>query len=397
MPSWHGVHDHLNGMGHPGIGSQATLADAFKNAGYLTAQIGKWHCHTSEDNGPHNGFDRWFSHAAGTNARFGVQHFWDQNCQLERHGYQAPMITEQAIAFLRQAADGEAPFMCAIGYTETHRPFEDVPTRLINRYHESDFTYIPAETMPRTHGQAKRPFDHAGANARNILQRYHASTSYIDEQVGCILDELDNLGLRNETMVIYTADHGLCVGHHGLVGKGNASVPQNFFDENIFVPFIVHLPGRIEGGRCCTQAICHTDTCRTLLDMLGCDIPDAAPRPGRSWLPLVASRTPDAESWPADIICEYGNARMIRTDRFKLIRRYAGPNGHFGDELYDLSSDQQECHNVIDTALAQAVIAPLDTRLEQFFSDFSHPERNGLHIAALPPANNKEPWRTSPS
>lgn len=405
MPSWHGVHDHLNDKGHPGIGDQSTLADALQRAGYLTAQIGKWHCHTSEDNRPRPGFDRWFSHRAGTRARFGEQIFWNQEDTFRSHGFQAPMITQRALDFLRVARNAERPFLCAVGYTNTHRPFTDVPERIVSRYADTAFDTIPVEDLPSCHGRATRPM-HSDTNPEGqlrtdsperlkVLQQYFGAVTFIDEQLGILLDELKSLELWDNTLVIYTSDHGFNVGHHGLAGKGNASVPQNFFDESLRIPFIAHLPRVIEGGVINDAAICHTDTYKTLLELARAHETDDAPRPGKPWLPLLDSAPAGNDSWRDEIICEYGNARMIRTDRYKLTLRYPGPNGVFPDELYDLKQDPRETTNIIENEGTAEVVETLTATIAEFFATYSHPSRNGLQVSSLPAANVKEPWRVN--
>jgi arylsulfatase A-like enzyme len=417
IPSWHGVHDHLNHEGHPGIGEQPTLAAALQSAGYRTGQIGKWHCHTSEDNQPRSGFDSWFSQYAGTRARFGDQPFWDQDQRLDCYGYQAPIITDRAINFLREAAHDEIPFLCAVGYTDTHTPFTDAPPRLVARYAGSSFEDIPDEELPACHGSPSQALRKTAPIPPDAMAQYYAAATFVDEQLGRLLDELTSLSILDETLVIYTGDHGLCTGHHGIAAKGNSTTPQNFFDESLHIPLLARLPGTIQAGLRTGAAVDHCDTFRTILEFTGAKTPDDAPRPGMSWLRLASGSGPGSgpgsssgsspgsgsgsggsDGWDRDaVIAEYGNARMIRTERYKLIRRYPGPNGRFPDELYDRQADPRETQNIIEREDNQDVLAVLDGKLESYFQAYSHPGREGRLIGSQPRHNRKEPWRVDPA
>ncbi|HUX22546.1 MAG TPA: sulfatase-like hydrolase/transferase [Spirochaetia bacterium] len=393
-PSWHGVHDHLNDAGHPGIGSRPTLADALSRSGYLTAQIGKWHCHTSEDNRKRSGFDYWFSHYAGTRSRFGEQPFWEDDQRVDYHGYQAPVFTEKTLEFLGRAAAADRPFFCTVGYTDTHRPFKDAPPRILERYRHASFDDVPDETLPKCHGKLIMRLRKSEEDGLRRLRQYYAAVTMIDEQVGRILDRLVSLGLDDETLVIYTADHGQCVGHHELECKGNSTLPQSFFDESLGVPLIARWPGRFAAGTTSDAFVNHTDTYATLLEVAGSRSLDEAPRPGSSWISVArGAEAPQRDS----IICEYGNARMIRTPEYKLVRRYPGPNGRFPDELYDRTADPRETQNIIGDPGVQSVLPRLDAELAAFFARYGRPESDGERVGELPLHNDKEPWRIDAS
>ena len=138
----------------------------------------------------------------------------------------------------------------------------------------------------------------------------------------------------------------------------------------------------------------------TLADAAGCDCAELAltrGRTGRSCLPLL-SESPGAaaaaaQQWRDAQVCEYGNARMIRTDRYKLIKRYSGPNGHFPDELYDLAEDPDEEHNRYGDPACEDIVAELTARLAAYFAHHEDPARSGLRVADLPIHNDQEPWR----
>ncbi|GIX07189.1 MAG: hypothetical protein KatS3mg115_1592 [Candidatus Poribacteria bacterium] len=216
----------------------------------------------------------------------------------------------------------------------------------------------------------------------------------IDDQIGRLLDELDGQKVLNDTLIVYTSDHGHMNGHHGLHTKGNATVPQNFIEESIRVPCLLSWVNGIEGGQVRSEPVDHIDLFQTLLDAARVDLPaelrEEIRSPGASYLPLLQGRE---IPWRGYQICEYGNARMIRTETAKLIRRYPGPNGHFPDEFYDLVEDPRENENRIEDPRYRDRIEELSEQLEAFFQRYEFPEASGKEIERQPSCNPNEPWR----
>lgn len=392
LPSQHGVHDWLAWDGtHPGIAGQPNLGQLLQRAGYHTGLTGKWHC--GGDAQPQPGFDRWFSHAAGQYPHFGAQAFTDQGVVLRQFGHQASLLTDRAIQFLRDRPQ-DRPFFLLVGYCCTHTPLSDQPERLVQHYRGRRFADIPDEAPDPAHGAARFAWPHAPQARQEELAQYYAAVTAIDEQVGRLLDALDGARLREETLVVYTSDHGHMNGHHGLLSKGNATIPQNFLQESIRVPSLWAWPGVIAPGQVLPAPVDHLDLFCTLLDAA-----DAVPQagvareihsPGRSFLPLLRG---EAAAWRDAQFCEYGNARMLQVGDLKLICRYPGPNGHFGDELYDLAADPRETRNRIADPAYAVVRTELTGRLAAHFAAYEVPERSGRHIADQPMCNPEEPWR----
>ncbi len=393
IPSAHGIHDHIGLEDHRGITGQITLAHRLSSAGYRTGLSGKWHCHAYGRN-PQPGFDFWFSQWGGTNAKAGPQPFCDNGRRVDFVGQQAPLITDAAVRFLRDHAahHGEEPLFLFVGYCDTHSPFATLPERLVSRYRGAALADIPDEKALPVHGQARSTLGRRDARFVETLAQYYAAVSLIDEQVGRVLDEMQGLGQLDDTLVVYTADHGHMNGHHGLLTKGNATVPQNFLDESILVPCLLRHPGRIKSGGVLDVPVDHCDLFATLLDAAGVALPEGEGLAGRSYLPLMAGGAVDG--WRDWQIVEYGNARMIRTRAgLKLIRRYPGPNGHFADELYDLRQDSRETRNILSDPTYAQDVRQLDALLDAHFSQWQSPALAGTDIATLPRFNNAEPWR----
>ena len=400
FPSAHGIHDHIaeasEGCDHPGIAGQTTIAKRLQDCGYYTGLVGKWHLNDFWKRPP--GFDEWFTLAKGTNAQFREQRYFENERMVSKYGNQAIHLTERALRFLGNR-DPEKPFFLFVGYTNTHRPHVGEPERLVAHYRRCSFSDIPNERHRSARGAVRAAAPEDPEQRREELAQYYAAVNLIDEQVGRIVDELANEGALKDTLVVYTADHGHMNGHHGLNGKGNATVPQNFLDESIHIPCLLSWPERIRAGRVYDQFVDHCDLFATLLEAAGYERgaevdPELKLSPGRSYLPLLEGE--EITDWRKHQICEYGNARMVRTETAKLIRRYPGPNGHFDDEFYDLRSDPRENDNRIGDQARADTMADLDRRLEGFFERYEVPHGSGKRIVELPICNRAEPWVATP-
>jgi len=398
IPSAHGIHDHINepdrGKDHPGIQGQMSLAEILKNRGYYTGLIGKWHLNHFWQSPP--GFDAWFSNATGTNARFGPQPFYESDQRVEFFGNQAHILTDRALRFLHKR-DTERPFFLFVGYTNTHTPHIQEPDRWVNYYCKKKFADLPVETASGVHGANKFVYPDDPEARHEASAQYYSAVSVIDEMMGRIIDELANQEEIDNTLIIYTSDHGHMNGHHGLHTKGNATVPQNFLEESIRVPCLLSWPGQIQPNNTYSQSVDHCDLFMTVADAAECDceaLKESHPVSGTSYLPLL--RGEDNVTWRDAQYCEYGNARMIRTDELKLIKRYPGPNGSFDDELYDLKKDPQETQNVINLSEYASQVQELEQKLDAFFGKYEKEEYSGLRIAELPRHNGGEPWVLDP-
>ena len=195
---------------------------------------------------------------------------------------------------------------------------------------------------------------------------YSALVSGVDRNVGRVLDKLDQLGVRDNTLVIFTADQGWNAGHHGVWGKGNGTVPYNMYEESIRVPLIWNHPGAIS-----TQTV---DAMVSSYDFY----PDhpRPPRPprrpptaavsGASYAPFLRGRTP---RWRTRLFFEYSYVRSIRTQNLKYIERADG----YPSEFYDLEADPRETRNAIADAAHSTQVRSLQAELTKFFRDAGAP------------------------
>lgn len=392
MPSQHGVHDYLADIdpevnATPWLAGQTTLADLLSAAGYVTGLSGKWHVGAPETRP--SGFDYWYSVSGPVAGAQAYEAPWPISPSDDVR-YNPHAITDHAVEFLRNRPSGQ-PFFLFTGYIATHSPWSGHPERLVDSYRGSTFADIPDDTtypFGRLAGEAVFPTRH---EPREALAQYYASVSEIDEQVGRILDELDAQDATGDTLVVYTSDHGMNTGHHGLWGKGNATRPYNMLEESIRIPMILHHPGHLLGGQRRSEMVTHCDLFATIVEHAGIEdlipVSDRASLPGRSFRDLC--RGVSDATWPEYVVGEYGDLRMIRSRTHKLL---TCPRSN-RLELFDLVVDPRETTNVASEPANASLVADLRERLVQFFATFSEPAYDGLKVDQLPRHNDTEDWR----
>ncbi len=352
VPSQHGVHDWLcrgharGGLSGPSedrpiefLAGLKGYTDLLAEAGYACGLSSKWHLGDSPQ--PQKGFDKWYTHLTGGGPYYNAPMCSDGQVAPEPT-YITDAITDRAIGFLDEFAGGEAPFYLGVHYTAPHSPWDAAnhPADLLDRY-----AHCPFASCPQLPPHPWQVFSPAWADVprEDILRGYFAAITGMDAGIGRILDRLEQLGLTGETLVIFTSDNGMNMGHHGLYGKGNASFPMNMFDTSVKVPCLMARPGSaLPAGHVETGLFSHYDIFPTLLEYLGLDNPLADELPGASFAPLLAGQAmPGRQS--VVIHNEYGPVRMIRTRDWKYVHRTPfGPH-----ELYHLADDPDERHNLI--------------------------------------------------
>jgi len=187
----------------------------------------------------------------------------------------------------------------------------------------------------------------------NSVKAYYACTEYMDYCVGLVLDLLEQHNLVNETLVVYTADHGEMLGHNGLYKKGC------FYEPAVHIPCIMRYPGVIPAGQVVSQCTEQIDLMPTLLDFAG--IPPQGMEQGVSMRNLIMN--PDDPSWKNEAFSEVrDNYIMIRTGRWKY-NYYPGDT----DQLFDLVNDPDERINLIDDPQYDDIKENLRSRIADRF------------------------------
>lgn len=255
--------------------------------------------------------------------------------------------------------DASKPFFLAVGFHRPHLPLV-APAKYFDLYPFESITLpeAPADDaadipQPARNGSVPGYALTATPDQRRAaIRAYLATVSYMDAQAGRVLDSLKQLGLQDNTIVVFTGDHGWHLGEHDLWHK------RSLFEESARVPFIVSAPGRKGNGQRSAALVEMLDTFPTLCDLAG--IPSPPQLEGKSLRPLLddpkatlhdaaftqARRGANAEFW----------GRSVRTSRWRCTEWDEGRNGI---ELYDHNADPREYHNLSADPAHAAVLKEL--------------------------------------
>ena len=371
IPSQHGVHDWIKG-GNTGpeaaeyIERELCYTDVLAQHGWTCGISGKWHLGASQI--PQHGFSHWYVHQRGGGPYYGAPMVRDGELITEP-GYVTDKITDDALAFLRRHANDASPFYLSVHYTAPHSPWDCHPQDIVDSYDGCAFDSCPQESR---HPWAVSLTDWCLGN-REMLKGYFAAVTAMDANVGRILDALDDLGVRSNTLVVFASDNGFSCGHHGFWGKGNGTEPRNMYENSIRVPFIASHTGRIPTGKVQPAMVSAYDFMPTLLDYLGLPSAEERESVGRSFLPSLLGRSDEGRQ-NVVIYDEYGNTRMVRTADWKYVHRY--PDG--ANELWDLRNDPDERHDLIDDPAQNPRIREMRETMEAWFARYVDPEVDGL-------------------
>ena len=294
------------------------------------------------------------------NLRHGLKMQWVQTADAD--GQADSAAADTAIELLHESAD--SPFFLGLGFVRPHTPFV-APSSFFDMYPLEDIELVtnPIDDLDDIPAPAKnlRPFlwhqmGMSEENQRISLRGYYASVSFMDQQVGRVLDELDRLGVADRTIVVFFGDHGWHLGEHTHWQK------MSLMEESVSAPLIISAPGMRGAGRSSNALVEFVDFYPTLADLCGLAPPSNLE--GVSLAPLLdrpSGSVKDAAfsqvQWEDRI---YG--RTIRTDRYRYIH-WEGDGG--GEELYDHSSDPREFTNLARDSQHAEVLASLRARLER--------------------------------
>ena len=371
IPSAHGVHDWIREGNMPPdparyLEGLTCYTDVLAGNGYTVGLSGKWHLGDSLT--PQHGFSHWFAMPAGGSQYNDADMI--RNGQVETQpGYLTDAITDDALEFI--TANREGPFCLSVNYNAPHTPFAGHPQEIVDSYNDCPFRTCPQEALHPWAVQAAAV--HMGN--RESLKGYFAAITALDLNVGRILERLAQLGIRDNTLVVFSSDNGYSCGHHGFWHKGNGTFPLNMYENSVKVPFIVSQPGRIPAGRVSEAMVSQYDFMPTLLDYLGLPDPNDDMSPGRSFVPALSGETNEAQD-EIVVFDEYGPVRMIRTQEWKYVHRYPyGPH-----ELYDLVRDPDERRNLVDDRSRKALIIDMRQQMSAWFDRYLLPELDGARF-----------------
>ncbi len=333
--------------------AEVTLAELLKQVGYQTALIGKWHLNSdlgAEDEPQPNdqGFDYFYGHNAyqiPTN-RNPVNIYRNRIALGEQTGYTADLYANEAIDWITAVADDGA-FFLYLAMAEPHTTIENPPEQNARyaRFTNGDVVPIPS-------GLPDIPIDKLVARGPG---EYYANVTYMDQEIGRVLQTIDALGLRERTVVVFTSDNGPVtsnwhqwheVNAHGSTG-GLRGRKHLLYEGGIRVPTMIRAPGRIEpGSRSAVPAVA-MDLFVTLATIAGADIPTDRPIDGADLSPVLDGGDLPSRPlfWALDSIGE--SAYALQFDGWKLLLdRELEPL-----ELFDLNADPLELNNQMRSEL----------------------------------------------
>jgi iduronate 2-sulfatase len=266
----------------------------------------------------------------------------------------------EAIGMLKQYAEQEQPFFLAVGFYRPHTPFVS-PKKYFQLY-PRDQIRVPQisagylETIPKparlSLTRKKYQVNLADDLARQAIQAYYASITFVDAQVGRVLDALDETGLADNTIVVFTSDHGYHMGEHGHWQK------TTLFENATHVPLIIATPNSKDAGQSTRSLAEMVDFYPTLAEL--CDLPSPDYLSGVSLAPVLKNR----EAQPRkSALTQYMGGYSLRTARYRYTQW--GPNGQDGAELYDHQSDPEELINLVSQPEHAPTVKRLAGQLQQ--------------------------------
>ena len=414
-----GKHSHKNGylqnVDSHFDGDQQTFPKLLHAAGYQTAVVGKWHLGSLPQ-----GFDYW-EIFPGQGDYYNSSMITAPNDTVRQEGYASELVTDKSLAWLRNRRDPAKPFFLWIEHKSVHRDwlprlsdlekFEEtefpVPDTFFDDYkgrpaaehaemrigRDMDIAYdvkveqkkpetvlsgyyteLVNRLSPEGQKQYRAFYDKIIRDYRSKTrteqeealwkyQRYmrdYAKVVYaMDESIGRVMDYLEEEGLLENTIVIYTSDQGFYMGEHGWFDK------RFMYEESFRTPLVMHLPEELGARGSVTELVQNIDLAPTILDAAGVSIPDDIQ--GKSLMPLLRGEKelPERDAlyyhfyeYPAEHMAmrHYG----VRTDRYSLIHFYN--KGDFW-ELYDLEKDPHNLHNLAGDPAYQSVRKELEKTL----------------------------------
>lgn len=342
-----------------------TFAELLSKAGYSTGLVGKWHLGDKDQYYPTKSGYEYFTgfRGGGTNTK-GPMIEDEQEVAQKKDGLCTDVLTDYALEFLK--ANKDKTFMLSLHYRAPHTKWLPVADADWAPYADLD-PEIPNPDYPDL--DIKR--------VKRMTCEYLASVSGVDRNLGRVLKTLDDLKLSDNTVVIFTSDHGYSMGHNGIWHKGNGhwvlthptkaipNIPSNqrpnMYDNSLKVPTMVRWPGTIKPGTVIKQTVANIDWYPTLAAIGGAPLPENENIRGRSIVPLLQGKK--VADWDNNFYAEYStkhqsntHMRMFRTPEWKLIRDFLNPQR---DELYNLKTDPAETTNLIAKPEHKAIVKKL--------------------------------------
>lgn len=404
-----GQYPHSHGLWANGVTlpeHHSLFSKTLANGGYACGMIGKMHldacfkgrtelrrddgysfyrwAHDPSHSSPDNDYHRWlrenhptiYEEAVSKGQR--IRHQPAAFDTLPTEAHHSRWASEQAIEFLEQERSKDSPFFLWVNFFDPHHPFV-APKEYLDRFNPDELPnpvgYVEELTSKPPIQQQASNESYAGhapgytsyprEEIKQIIAAYYAMVSLVDDETKRILDRLESLGLGDDTIVVFTSDHGEMLGDHQLLLKG-----PMLYDCAVRVPLIMRWPGRLPAGERRKELVQWIDLTSTFIDLSGLEpMPTAQ---GTSLIPLARGEDAEPRSWA---LCEYFNSghpydppvhmSMLRTGDYKLVVQHGlpvTPRERTG-ELYDMTADPSELTNLWDDPAAAETRIALERML----------------------------------
>jgi arylsulfatase A-like enzyme len=340
-----------------------------KNLGYKNGYVGKWHVNP-EHTPLEYGFDAYVSEydylefRQAQYSHLGSNGFYEEVdlVPLEHSG--THWLADQAVNLIEQYTCEGSPWHIRLDFPQPHLPCRPVE-EFACMYHPHDIpmwgSFIE-EFIRKPYIQKQQLYNWGIENYTwedwaSIVARYYGIISQMDDAIGSVFNKLDELGIADETIVIYSSDHGDMCGSHRMMDKHYV-----LYDDIVRVPLIIRWPGKIKGSSRCNKFVYNClDLAPTILGILGLEQKEFFS--GRSLVPLLKGE--QAVDWRKEVVSTYNGQqfglytqRMIRNNKWKYIW-----NTTDIDELYNLEEDPWELNNLIEENKYAGVVSELRKKL----------------------------------
>lgn len=378
------------------IPSHLSLPQAFRRQGWFAARIGKlYHYNVPKSIGTdgHDDPASWEMelNPAGvdrteeepsiftlTPGQFGGTLSWYASPKSDPHHTDGKIALDAEWVLERCARQQDRPFFLAVGFFRPHTPYVAPKTPYFGLYPEAEMPVHPPvdqnppELPAAALGSYKKEQDVLTDDLRRqCVQAYYASISFMDAQVGRVVDALDRLGLADSTVIVFTSDHGYHMGEHGLWQK------MSLFEGSARVPLLIVAPGVSQPGALAKSPVSHLDLYPTLAELAGIQAPESLQ--GQSLVPMLKDPAALGRGWALSQVNRGGLRRpagsapqgaagnrffgySLRTPRWRYTEWDEGGQGR---ELYDHEQDPGELHNLAGKPEHAATVTDLSAKLRE--------------------------------
>ena len=364
-----------------------TLGQRFRQQGYQSVRIGKMFHYDNPSAIGTSGNDDIYSWDQTVNpyGRDKIEEYKINTLKPRRYGGTLSWLAadgkdneqtdgiaaSEAIKKLDSFAKTETPFFLAVGFFRPHTPFV-APKKYFDPYDQekiivpeitSDYLATLPQPAVKSIRAKKNQIDLEKELAQEIKEAYYATISFVDAQLGRILDQLEANGLDENTVVVFTSDHGYHMGEHGHWQK------QTLFENSTRIPLIISAPNSENKGASSVSPVELIDLYPTLMDLTSINTPEHVV--GKSLKPIMKNVN---SSVRGSALTRWRNGYSIKTKRYRLTKW--GSNGELGYELYDHKNDKEELINLASNQDYNEVMDSLKLVIEQRIADASIKPKN---------------------